>query len=363
MTRSQVRAATRRMRDHVEEIEEEAGELNLVPYMDIVTNIIIFLLASVVNQVALGNINVSSPTIQSGGGGETDTPPEKPPLNLTITVGATGYIVGASGGVLPNIPKLPNGQYDYKTLTTKLKEIKSNPDNAEETKATFNADANIAYDIVIATLDAMRQAEDGKILFPDVNFAAGIQEMAGALTPELSRLAGKKAIRSFARKLAEPEVIKDLNITPMMDMMTIILVFLLKSFSSTTATITFDSNLQVPKSFTELKPKLAVTVTVTKKVILVEGDAIAPINAGRVDPAVKRDGENGYFISPLVEILEKHARREKKVADMTGQKFEAQLMLVADQTTPYRMLTEIIYSCGQAGYANYRLLVLKAKGE
>ncbi len=176
MTRSQVRAATRRMRDHVEEIEEEAGELNLVPYMDIVTNIIIFLLASVVNQVALGNINVSSPTISGGGAAsDVDTPPEKPPLNLTITVGATGYIVGASGGVLPIIPKLPTGQYDYKTLTVKLKEIKSNPDNAEETKATFNADANIPYDVVIATLDAMRQAEDGKVLFPDVNFAAGIQ--------------------------------------------------------------------------------------------------------------------------------------------------------------------------------------------
>ena len=176
MTRSQVRAATRRMRDHVEEIEEEAGELNLVPYMDIVTNIIIFLLASVVNQVALGNINVSSPTISAGGGeGSNEPPPEKPPLNLTITVGASGYVVAASGGVLPAIPKMPNGQYDYKTLTTKLREIKSNPDNAEETKATFNADANIPYDIVIATLDAMRTADDGKILFPDVNFAAGIQ--------------------------------------------------------------------------------------------------------------------------------------------------------------------------------------------
>ena len=44
-----------------------------------------------------------------------------------------------------------------------------------ETKATFNADANIPYDIVIATLDAMRTADDGKVLFPDVNFAAGIQ--------------------------------------------------------------------------------------------------------------------------------------------------------------------------------------------
>ncbi|HEX3697297.1 MAG TPA: biopolymer transporter ExbD [Polyangia bacterium] len=177
----------------------------------------------------------------------------------------------------------------------------------------------------------------------------------------MTRLQGKKAIRSFARKLAEPEVIKDLNITPMMDMMTIILVFLLKSFASSTSTITFDSNLQVPKSITQLKPKEAVSVTVTKKVILVEGDAIAPVNAGKVDPAVKRDGENGYYITPLVDILEKHARKEKKVAELTGQKFDAQLMLIADQTTPYRLLTEVIYSCGQAGYANYRLLVLKSK--
>src|SRR5438128_10520239 len=114
-----------------------------------------------------------------------------------------------------------------------------------------------------------------------------------AVAKEMSRLAGKRAIRAYARKLAEPDVVKDLNITPMMDMMTIILVFLLKSFSSSTSAITFDSNLQVPKSVTQLKPKLAVTVTLTKKVILVEGDAIAPINAGRVDPAVKRDGENG----------------------------------------------------------------------
>jgi biopolymer transport protein ExbD len=179
----------------------------------------------------------------------------------------------------------------------------------------------------------------------------------------ISRLEGKKAIRAYARKLDEPEVVKDLNITPMMDMMTIILVFLLKSFSSSASTITFDSNLQVPKSSTQLRMKLALAITVTKKVILVEGDAIAPINLGRVDPTVKRDGENGYYITPLVEILEKHAKREKKVAELTGQKFDAQLMIIADQTTPYRLLTEIFYSCGQAGYANYRLVVLKSKGD
>lgn len=178
---------------------------------------------------------------------------------------------------------------------------------------------------------------------------------------KMSRLAGKRAIRSFARKLAEPEVIKDLNITPMMDMMTIILVFLLKTFSSSTSTIAFDANLQVPLSTTQLRPKEAVTITVTKRVILVDGDGIAPITSGKVDSAVKRDGENGYYITPLVDMLEKHARKEKKVAELTGVPWEAQLMLIADQTTPYRLLTEVLYSSGQAGYANYRLLVLKSK--
>ena len=80
----------RRMRDHAEEVEEEAGELNLVPYMDIVTNIIIFLLASVVYKVEFGNVNVTLPTLASGGGAAAE-PPEKPPLNLTVSVGATGF--------------------------------------------------------------------------------------------------------------------------------------------------------------------------------------------------------------------------------------------------------------------------------
>ena len=72
------------------------------------------------------------------------------------------------------MPRLPNGKYDYVSLTAKLKEIKSSPDNAAETKANFSADANVPYDIVVATLDAMRTTEEGKVLFPDIAFAAGI---------------------------------------------------------------------------------------------------------------------------------------------------------------------------------------------
>jgi biopolymer transport protein TolR len=173
MTRKQVRSTMRRMRSHSEEAEEENGELNLVPYLDIITNLIIFLIASVAYNVNFGNVNVTLPTISSGGGAAAEEP-QKPPLNLTVTAGASGFTIGASGGIMQPIPKLPSGKYDYKALTQRLMEIKAVPDTADETKATFNADAQIPYEIVIETLDAMREDTSGRLLFPDVVFAAGI---------------------------------------------------------------------------------------------------------------------------------------------------------------------------------------------
>ena len=161
----------RRMREHVEEAEDEGGELNLVPYLDIITNIIIFLLASVAYNVNFGNVNVTLPTLSSGSGAVAEEP-QKPPLNLTVTAGASGFTIGASGGILAPIPKLPGGRYDFKALTARLMEIKEQ--EKDETKVTFNADAHIQYEVVVETLDAMRVAPDGKELFPDVVFAAGI---------------------------------------------------------------------------------------------------------------------------------------------------------------------------------------------
>jgi biopolymer transport protein ExbD len=187
--------------------------------------------------------------------------------------------------------------------------------------------------------------------------------MSAAAAHRIQRLEGKKAIRAFARKLGEPETIRELNVTPMMDMMTIILVFLLKSFSGSTSLITLDQNLQVPPSTTMLRAKEAVPITITKKVIIVEGEAVAPINNGKVDASLKPDGENGYRIQAIVDRLTKISNRERRVAELQGEKFQSELMVVADRTTPYRLLTEVLYSCGQAGYSNYRLVVLKTRTE
>ena len=102
--------------------------------------------------------------------------------------------------------------------------------------------------------------------------------LSGQDPNRISRLDGKKAVRAYARRLAEPETITDLNITPMMDMRTIILVFLLKSFAASTLAIPFDDNLKIPASMSRAVPRQAIAVMVTKNVVLIEGQAVAPIN-------------------------------------------------------------------------------------
>jgi biopolymer transport protein ExbD len=185
---------------------------------------------------------------------------------------------------------------------------------------------------------------------------------AEAVEPLSPRLKAKKTYRRLKRGVPTGEDVAYLNITAMMDMMTIILVFFLKSFASSVENIPVGEDLMPPKSNSEVKPHQAVQITLTKKAILVEDDAIAAVKRGAVDSSIKKDGQSGYQINPLFAALQKHATRLKKIEKMTGgkMKFAGEIVLIADHSTPYRLISEVLYTAGQAEYSKYRLLVQKS---
>src|SRR3954463_2080504 len=84
------------------------------------------------------------------------------------------------------------------------------------------------------------------------------------------RMRYRKAIARKRRheRAAEGEI-KELNITAMMDMMTIILVFLIKSYASSAVTMTASEDLKPPISTTRLTPKDTIAVTITPKNVLI----------------------------------------------------------------------------------------------
>jgi biopolymer transport protein ExbD len=207
MTPQRLRTRLRKMREHGEEMAEEGGELNLVPYLDIVTNVIMFMLATSSFAAALGDVNVSSPTTSTAAAVAPPDPTPKNDLNLTVSISDKGFIIAASGAVLyqgfsfdaagnliqppgnvlPTVPKKPTGEFDFDALAKKMLQIKSTPTAAGETKVIVNANPEIKYETVVAVLDACRgkllekpdPANPGKTLegyegFGDVLLSAGV---------------------------------------------------------------------------------------------------------------------------------------------------------------------------------------------
>jgi len=165
--------------------EEHTGELNIVPYLDVVVNLVMFMLLSMTGLLALGVLNVSAPKLGDASAGAAENQPK---LLLTVAIGKEGFYVAGAGGVLgqdaaspdsgrpPTIP-LRNGKHDYAALTEQMKKIKEQFPN--ETAVILSADPEIVYDVLIQTMDACREASvvgpDGrterKPLFFDVSLS------------------------------------------------------------------------------------------------------------------------------------------------------------------------------------------------
>jgi biopolymer transport protein ExbD len=175
----------------------------------------------------------------------------------------------------------------------------------------------------------------------------------------LDRRKARKLIGGFRRKLEQDtEDVAYLNITAMMDMMTILLVFLLKSWSVSVANVQI-SELEPPKSTIQFELAQALKVQVTPNSIIVEGEAVVPVRGGAVNPSYKKNGAGDLTIVPLDNVVQQHAKREKHIAELRGEEWKGEMSLIADKATPYRLISEVLYTVGQAGYHNFRLVTLK----
>jgi biopolymer transport protein ExbD len=179
----------------------------------------------------------------------------------------------------------------------------------------------------------------------------------------------KAELRRMTRRNAPEQEVNFLNIVAMLDIMTIILVFLLKTLGESTASVPQSDDLRLPNSIITTQPaQEGVVVTVSKSQILVGDDKVLAL-PGReslaqsgVDARYKRSGPNDLYIVPLGNALQAARRTDKVIRAAKGlDPSMSEAIIIADKTTPYRLLIEVLFTLGQNEYGRYHLMVIQSK--
>jgi len=172
---------------------EEAGELNIVPFLDIITNVMMFVLASITVSFTV-TLDADAP---KGGARGVKAATQEESLNLTVLILQDGYFVKGraasiasgctsactTGNCGPTVPRVNAGDpsessdgkvYDGAGLTKCVRTLKDRleqdaPALAAETQVMISANPNVPFQEIVRAMDALRKDDKGD-LFPEVVF-------------------------------------------------------------------------------------------------------------------------------------------------------------------------------------------------
>lgn len=171
-----------------------------------------------------------------------------------------------------------------------------------------------------------------------------------------AQAAEQRKARNARRRPSDPGSV---TINSLMDALFIILVFLLMNYSLDPLRVDSSEDLKLPPSTTEISPDPSAAVTVSAKAIVVNNEVIVQVKDGQVDKAFKGGDDTALQIQPLFEALNEEAQNQKNVSQLTGGKFDGVLTIIAHGETPYRLLTEVLYTAGQAEFQKFKFAVVK----
>ncbi len=147
-----------------------------------------------------------------------------------------------------------------------------------------------------------------------------------------------------------------LNLNSMMDMFTIILLFLLKTYSTEGQLISPSRYLELPTSTIQQHPEVGLDLVVSKNLILVNDEPVADMEQVREnDPKTIANG----IITPLFEKLRYYATQAKKIETEYGVKFSGKITIQGDKDLNYADLVKVMRTCGASDYPNMRLVVYR----
>lgn len=170
-------------------------------------------------------------------------------------------------------------------------------------------------------------------------------------------LARKSAKRDARRNYKEEKAI--LGMTSLMDAITIIVTYLLKSYSSDPVVIQPTQGQKVPMSLADTPIQDGIPVYVSQKAITFAEKRIVQMDeTGEIDPSALQ----GHLIGPLYDLLAEEADKAKQMAEGKGEEWEGRIILIGDQNLKFSVLVDVMYTAGRAEFKEYAFCVVNQRG-
>lgn len=149
-----------------------------------------------------------------------------------------------------------------------------------------------------------------------------------------------------------------IQITSMVDMFVILLVFLLKSYSTSPVQLTAGKDMTLPVSTSTKDPTDVLKLQVSKNAIYVEDKKVVDLKDGVLD--VKDVDQNDtQFIRSLYTELDGQANKSRTIASKNEEMaFDGKVVMQAERTLPYELLKKVMYTSMMAGYSDVKIAVL-----
>jgi biopolymer transport protein ExbD len=148
-----------------------------------------------------------------------------------------------------------------------------------------------------------------------------------------------------------------IQITSMVDMFVILLVFLLKTYSTSPVNITPKEGMRIPESSATTDPVDVVKLIVSQDGVFVEEKKVMDLDKGRVGTA-DFDKNDPSFLRALYEALDERAKLAQSISKVNDSfEFDGKVLMQADRDLPYEVLQKVMYTSMMAGYADVKLAV------
>nr|WP_202560353.1 biopolymer transporter ExbD [Alcanivorax sp. DP30] len=154
----------------------------------------------------------------------------------------------------------------------------------------------------------------------------------------------------MARHHSKHKTVAALNLTSLMDIFTILLIFLLVN-NNNAAKLPDNKDIQLPESIAQELPSEVLTIQVSPSDIIVEGQRIAGTEA------VRQQEER--TVQALIDELQFRAAQALAVSP----EGEREIMILADRDVPYVVIKKLMRSCMETPYTKVAFAVLKVAEE